>query len=127
MPTKGANAFWRGLEDERFLTLKGYDKIRHFRFRIWEIHNGLCSICGHPVEFAKAEIDHVVPSSLGGEDHYTNLRPAHIRCNRSKGNLGNNHYYSTKYTPAEIAKRKALGDFLKTEARKKAEEGEGEE
>lgn len=32
------------------------------------------------------EIDHVYPISLGGDNHFVNLRPMNYRNNRSKGN-----------------------------------------
>ena len=40
-----------------------------------------CSYCGDPA----VEIDHVIPTSKGGTHELSNLVPACLRCNRSKG------------------------------------------
>lgn len=47
--------------------------------------DGLCGICGLPVEFAKFTVDHVVPMSKGGAHVLANLQPAHFACNSKKG------------------------------------------
>lgn len=42
------------------------------------------------------EIDHVYPVSLGGQNHFVNLRPMNIRNNRSKGNSYPRYAYALK-------------------------------
>ena len=37
----------------------------------------------HPLSFT---VDHATPTSLGGSDDYSRLRPAHNRCNRQRSN-----------------------------------------
>jgi hypothetical protein len=52
---------------------------------------GMCGICGKRVthkQFLKgmANRDHIIPASLGGTNHRTNLRLAHYSCNIRRGN-----------------------------------------
>ena len=49
--------------------------------------NGICSICGRPVPFDKITIDHEIPLSKGGTNDFSNLRIAHMACNRAKADL----------------------------------------
>jgi len=69
-----------------FLRLKtSTEKNRYFREHLYARDNGRCAVCGEHVEFDDMELDHVIPRTLGGEDHPRNLRVTHQRCNRSKG------------------------------------------
>lgn len=47
--------------------------------------DGLCGICGKPVDPETFHVDHIVPLALGGEHSYANTQAAHPLCNRSKG------------------------------------------
>jgi hypothetical protein len=49
---------------------------------------GICRICGEPVEWEDAEFDHIVPISKGGAHTEANLATTHRRCNRSKRTNG---------------------------------------
>jgi 5-methylcytosine-specific restriction endonuclease McrA len=62
--------------------------------RIYDSTSGKCHLChkklsisNHGVLGAKGawDVDHSIPVSEGGTDHLNNLKPACIRCNRSKG------------------------------------------
>lgn len=44
----------------------------------------VCHLCGRP---GATTADHVLPRSRGGENVLANLRPAHGRCNSSRGNM----------------------------------------
>jgi 5-methylcytosine-specific restriction endonuclease McrA len=63
---------------------------------LYERDNGMCGICGKRVTRRQllaglANRDHIVPASLGGTNHRTNLRLAHYACNIRRGNdLPNN-------------------------------------
>lgn len=46
--------------------------------------DGVCHICGEPVDLAEAEFDHVIPFALGGADADHNLGPVHQPCHRAK-------------------------------------------
>jgi hypothetical protein len=48
-----------------------------------------CWLCGNAIsECSIISIDHVRPLSKGGSSKIHNLRPAHERCNRKRGNGG---------------------------------------
>jgi 5-methylcytosine-specific restriction endonuclease McrA len=57
---------------------------------LYQRDEGICGICGKPVEHWRFEIDHIIPLSKGGEHSYANTQIAHGRCNRSKGNRVSN-------------------------------------
>ena len=46
-----------------------------------------CGICGQPIDYAQPwDLDEITPRALGGDPlAYSNVRPAHTYCNRSKG------------------------------------------
>lgn len=46
-------------------------------------NNDVCWLCG---QSGADSADHVVPVSLGGSDAMENLRPAHLECNKRRGN-----------------------------------------
>ena len=48
--------------------------------------NGLCGICGDPVNPYDFEVDHIVPLSRGGPHSYANTQPSHPTCNARKHN-----------------------------------------
>lgn len=49
-------------------------------------HKRRCWICGLPFK-SKGDItaDHVIPICLGGTHAYSNLKPAHSKCNSDRG------------------------------------------
>lgn len=61
-----------------------------------------CALCGQPIDLAirwpdpmAFEVDHIVPTSIGGSDDYDLLQPAHRTCNRARsdqpsGTVGRN-------------------------------------
>jgi 5-methylcytosine-specific restriction endonuclease McrA len=63
---------------------------------IYDKNNGYCWHCGKKLSFSNYgkpwekgawEVDHSIPLSRGGTDHFNNLVPACIECNRSKQDL----------------------------------------
>jgi 5-methylcytosine-specific restriction protein A len=52
------------------------------RARVLARDRYVCGICGGPGADA---VDHVVPASLGGTNHPSNLRAAHASCNARRG------------------------------------------
>jgi hypothetical protein len=46
---------------------------------------GLCGICGRPVDPQDWHLDHAIPLAAGGEHSYANVQVSHPRCNRRKG------------------------------------------
>ena len=55
---------------------------------IFAAANGICALCGLPVEEDQRSIDHIVAVSQGGSDDPSNLQLAHRRCNQRKGPKG---------------------------------------
>lgn len=45
-----------------------------------------CGICGGKLTLDEATLDHIIPRSLGGSNHPSNLQMAHGTCNWNKGN-----------------------------------------
>lgn len=64
---------------------------RHFKQRLLRT-TSKCGICGLDILTMKdATIDHILPISLGGSTlDPKNMQLAHEKCNRLKGNKGNN-------------------------------------
>lgn len=72
----------------------GGARIARLTRRVVEVHGMTCHLCGteclprsevghlHPLVVT---LDHIVPRSRGGTDDVENLRPAHRRCNLSRG------------------------------------------
>lgn len=72
----------------------GGRRIAVLRRRVVEVYGTACHLCGtetadpaevghlHPLALS---LDHLVPRSRGGTDAIDNLRPAHRRCNLSRG------------------------------------------
>ncbi len=56
------------------------------RARIFQAANGICHICGEPIDGTRErwDADHVIPLEISGDDSDDNLRPAHERCHRAK-------------------------------------------
>jgi 5-methylcytosine-specific restriction endonuclease McrA len=73
-----------------FKTWEGRRRRREIVERLLERCLGNCEACGykmnrrhnHPLQ---ATVDHIVPASKGGGDHFDNLRLVCARCNGKKG------------------------------------------
>lgn len=53
---------------------------------LYDKSNGVCVLCGSPIKYEDATIDHIVPRSRGGTNDLSNLRCLCERCNRLKDN-----------------------------------------
>ena len=53
-----------------------------------------CALCGLP---GANSIDHIIPQSQGGPDTLGNLQPAHLQCNKAKGDGGKPNQYKAKW------------------------------
>lgn len=58
--------------------------LQHVLDEIFDEQQGLCAICGEPME-GNYEVDHKVPFRHGGGHERSNLQLVHQLCNRSKG------------------------------------------
>lgn len=63
-------------------TRKQYDQ--ELKSRILLSQNEKCSICGRSISIEDAELDHIIPWSLVGDELEGNLQMLCIRCNRRK-------------------------------------------
>lgn len=54
--------------------------------RLHTQQGGLCHLCRQQLKLEDAELDHVIPVSLGGSDEAENIKLAHRFCNRSRRN-----------------------------------------
>lgn len=63
--------------------------------------HGACALCGMELALREADLDHIVPRSMGGPNLYWNFRATHRRCNRERGAA----IYDT------VAEAKALARF----------------
>lgn len=55
------------------------------RQRVFSKYEGICQICGKPVEPCQISIDHIIPLSKGGTNDESNLQLTHDFCNKTKG------------------------------------------
>lgn len=62
-------------------------KKRSLRDRLVALYGRSCWLCGKAIAYESVlSIDHVHPLSKGGSSKIHNLRPAHEKCNRRRGN-----------------------------------------
>ncbi len=59
-------------------------RLQRMRAFVYQRDGGVCWICGLSAGVTDYEVDHVVPLSEGGRDAISNLRVAHVECNRSR-------------------------------------------
>lgn len=59
---------------------------------VFDAHGWICHLCGGEIsrlaardDWMRVTLDHVIPLSKGGEHVWSNVRPAHYRCNMDKG------------------------------------------
>lgn len=60
--------------------------------KVYENGNGVCAICGKPIERNDFTIDHIIPLSRGGSNDLENLQIACHDCNELKGNRMDNEF-----------------------------------
>lgn len=54
---------------------------------VYKKFDGHCAYCGDPIDIKSMTIDHIHPSSLGGDDDICNLNPSCKTCNQFKSTL----------------------------------------
>ncbi len=87
--TEDRGALWGGANVVESLpkrtdlgTLPNYRTHRH---RLYGEQEGVCLGCDTHFPFKIMEVDHILPQSRGGTDHFDNLQLLCSHCNRSKG------------------------------------------
>lgn len=70
----------------RYINSLSYEDKHELRERLLRIQNGNCFICEQPIEpeVHDMDIDHIIPTKLGGKDAENNFAVTHVPCNRSK-------------------------------------------
>ena len=58
---------------------------RTHRHRLYGEQEGVCAGCDTHFPFKVMEVDHILPQSRGGTDHFENLQLLCTHCNKSKG------------------------------------------
>lgn len=66
---------------------------RVFKEEVFRRSGGICEICGKPLSKYNYTIDHIIPLSRGGTNESSNLRVAHVECNKLKGNFLDKELY----------------------------------
>lgn len=56
--------------------------------------DGICGICGNPLEMSDLTLDHIIPISKGGGHVYANVHSAHRICNIRRGTRPPDFLYS---------------------------------
>ena len=60
---------------------------------LYKRYGGRCAICGKPVSYDDMTVDHIVPLSQGGNNHFANLQLACLPCNRMKADCNSQQFY----------------------------------
>jgi 5-methylcytosine-specific restriction endonuclease McrA len=113
------------------------------RAKIFTNASGVCHICGGKIGGSERwDVEHVISLSMGGDDDFANMRPAHVTCHREKttsdaGNLAKARRVEAKHIGAHRPKQRInprrvrqcdipVGEKLNWRARKDAR-GESDE
>ena len=80
---------------------EGAKKLR----RLHAKQGAICPLCRKPLRLKEANLDHIVPRSIGGCGEEWNLRATHIECNSKRGSQPDN---SPEYADA-LNRHKAAG------------------
>lgn len=62
------------------------------RISVYDKGNGLCAICGEPIDFDNFTVDHIVPLYNGGSNAMDNLQPTCFVCNQMKQNMNRQQF-----------------------------------
>lgn len=70
----------------RYINSLSHEKRQELQDTLLQIQNGNCFICEQIIDTSvhNIDIDHVVPTKLGGKDEEKNFAVTHVSCNRSK-------------------------------------------
>lgn len=80
-----------GREVLNLKTKKGRDIYAQRFNKAFDDQNGLCGICGDPMDYSDAVPDHKKAKGMGGamhDDRQENIQAAHSLCNLVKGSRG---------------------------------------
>ncbi len=97
----------------RVIRLLGYDRLpaQHVKLNrrnLFARDHNQCQYCGKSFPTSELSIDHVVPRSQGGEDSWTNLVCACVKCNARKGGRTPEQAHMKMIRPPRQPKRNPL-------------------
>lgn len=77
-----------GLVDPALPGIPAAQRLPYLKRKLWERDRGVCALRGEPIDLDTdaVQMDHILPRSLGGQDHWSNLRMTHRGCNIARGN-----------------------------------------
>ena len=62
------------------------------RYKVLADGGNRCALCGISANERPLDVDHIIPSSMGGSSSYENLQVLCSKCNRAKGNTDNKDF-----------------------------------
>lgn len=65
--------------------MKGRTRYEFTKARLLK-QKGFCALCHKRLALHEANLDHILPTSMGGRDYEWNLRVVHRSCNVARGN-----------------------------------------
>ena len=97
--------FMRTGEFPKRTDIKEVEPTKNVKEKLYREQDGKCNACARDMEIFDLEIDHIIPKSKNGGDHYENYQLLCGHCNRLKGDR------PMAYLMAKIAKRSAAMKF----------------
>ena len=85
--------------------IKEVEPTKNVKEKLYREQDGKCNACARDMEIFDLEIDHIIPKSKNGGDHYENYQLLCGHCNRLQGDR------PMAYLMAKIAKRSAAMKF----------------
>ena len=85
--------------------IKEVEPTKNVKEKLYRKQDGKCNACARDMEIFDLEIDHIIPKSKNGGDHYENYQLLCGHCNRLKGDR------PMAYLMAKIAKRNEAMKF----------------
>ena len=81
------------------------------RYKVLADGGNRCALCGISANERPSDVDHIIPSSMGGSSSYENLQVLCSKCNRAKGNTDNKDFREVA-TPEQRESLKTMHSTL---------------
>lgn len=83
------------------------------RKAVYNRYNGQCAICGKHITLEEMTIDHIVPTSKGGDGSFSNMQCACDSCNCMKHYLTNEEFFKKVFAVAVRNLRNIFKAYVK--------------